>query len=110
MKKNLILKYINKFPGITLAKLTEISNFSKPSIYNYIIKLQNDNLIKRYYDVKNKKIYRLHPTKKGKELYLQNKIKFLLENNIISEVDAIAPCICDGCIYSKDKLNNLLFF
>lgn len=98
--KNILLKIINKNPGITFSELINITSFSKSTIFYHIKNLENDKLIIKYYN----KTYKLHPTKLGKEIYLQNKIKFLLDNNIIREENAIAPCICDGCIYFNDKL------
>lgn len=108
LKKNLILKYINIYPGITLARLMVLTDLSKPSICNYIKDLENENLIKKYYGETNKaNKYVIHPTKLGKDIYINEKINFLLKNKIIKESIAAAPCICDGCIYYKERLSDL---
>lgn len=103
MKNNQFLKYIIKNPGITITKLKEITTFSKNVILNQIKEFEKKELILKLYEKKNN-IYKIYVTKKGKQKYLKDKIKFLLENNIIYEENSLAPCICDGCIYYRDKL------
>lgn len=64
-----ILKIINENPGITFQELLKILSFSKGNLSIHLKNLEYDNFIIR------KKIneisFRLHPTKKGKDLYLQ---------------------------------------
>lgn len=101
MKNNQFLEYIIKNPGVTITKLKEITTF------NQINEFEEKKLILKLYE-KKKNIYKIYVTKKGKQKYLKDKIKFLIENNIIYEGSSLAPCICDGCIYYHDKLECVL--
>lgn len=102
--KNRILKIINKNPGITFNQIKEFTEFSKSKVYYHVKSLEDKKLIVKYSNENNKNNYRYHPTKLGKEIYLQNKVKLLLDKNILCEVGSLAPCLCDGCIFFCDNL------
>lgn len=70
-----ILKVINENPGITFQELFKILSLSKGNISIHLKNLEYDNLITR------KKIneinFRFHPSKKGKDFYLETLLNQL---------------------------------
>lgn len=103
MSKELILKYVNIYSKTKIFELIKITKLSELDIYSYIAELEREKLIKIVYN-KNSEVY---PTKLGREIYLNEKIRLLIENKIIEEKDSKAPYVCEGCIYFKDKLSDL---
>ncbi|MGL4769259.1 MAG: MarR family transcriptional regulator [Mycoplasmoidaceae bacterium] len=76
MKRKIeILKKINETPGITLSKLCEYLALTKGNISLHLKKMEKENLIKKYKTKDDKKIFKHHPTKKGKDLYLNIKLE-----------------------------------
>ncbi|MGL4861587.1 MarR family transcriptional regulator [Cetobacterium sp.] len=75
-----ILEKINESPGLTLTELAEEFLKSKASITFHLKKLEKEDLIKKYIVRDNKKYIRLHPTKKGKDRYLELKRYKITEN------------------------------
>ncbi|MGL5725316.1 MarR family transcriptional regulator [Cetobacterium sp.] len=76
MKRKIeILKIINETPGITLSKLCEYLVLTKGNISLHLKEMEKENLIKKYKTKNDKKVFKLHPTRKGKDLYLNTKLK-----------------------------------
>ncbi|MGL5277753.1 MAG: MarR family winged helix-turn-helix transcriptional regulator [Cetobacterium sp.] len=71
--KNRLLKQINETPGITHKELCELILTTKGNISIHLKNLENEKLIKKYIVEENKKRFRFHPTKKGKDLYLETE-------------------------------------
>ncbi len=65
-----LLNLINEHPGMTRKRLSECM---KANISEYLKTLEKEGLIKKF--AINKKIDRIHPTKKGKDSYLSEKLK-----------------------------------
>lgn len=86
MKRKIeILKKINETPGITLSKLCEYLVLTKGNVSFHLRTMEKEDLIKKYKTKDNKKIFKLHPTKKGKDFYLNTKlenIKNYKKNNL----------------------------
>ncbi|MGL5595605.1 MAG: ArsR family transcriptional regulator [Cetobacterium sp.] len=81
--KEKILKKINETPGITSSQLCEYFLLTKSNISIHLKNLEKEELIKKYL-VQDKKVrFRLHPAKKGKEIYLKKKklYTFILKTN-----------------------------
>lgn len=74
-----ILNLINEFPGISFKELSYFLSLSKGAISLHLKVLEEDGLIKKYLTNENKNTFRLHPTVKGKNLYLENKLKNLIK-------------------------------
>ena len=74
-----ILEKINENPGLTLPELSKIFLKSKGNISIHLKNLENEELIKKYQIKDNKKNFKLHPTKKGKEQYLKSKLEKIWE-------------------------------
>lgn len=106
MNKKLILKYINIYSEIGILELAKIMKISKLDVSNHIKELEIEKLIRITFK-KNNKNHKISPTKLGREVYLNEKIRLLIENKIIEEKDSKAPCLCEGCIYFKGKLSDL---
>ncbi|MGL4652721.1 MarR family transcriptional regulator [Cetobacterium sp.] len=70
-----ILFEINEAPGITLCELTKKMHLSKGSVSLCLKKLEEEKLIQRYGTFDDKRVFKIHPTKMGKDLY--SKIKFI---------------------------------
>lgn len=77
--KDSILKNINEIPGITLMELSRNIFGKKSNISIHIKKLEKEKLIIKYMVEDKKKNFRLHPTKKGKEIYLKAKLESILK-------------------------------
>lgn len=77
--KNKILEKINENPGLTSAELSKEIFKSKSNISIHLKNLEAEKLIKKYTIEYNKKIFKLHPTKKGKEKYLKIKLENLFK-------------------------------
>lgn len=73
--KDKILEKINENPGLTLTDLSNEFIKSKGNISIHLKNLEEEDLIKKYLTDNNKKIFKLHPTKKGKEKYLKLKLE-----------------------------------
>ena len=73
--KDKILEKINENPGLTSAELSKEIIKSKGNISVHLKNLEEEELIKKYQTEENKKIFKLHPTKKGKEKYLKLKLE-----------------------------------
>ncbi|MGL4934517.1 MAG: MarR family winged helix-turn-helix transcriptional regulator [Cetobacterium sp.] len=69
-----ILMIVNEQPGIYLNELCEEFKVGKSSISIYISLLCERGLIEKKYNISDKKRFRVHPTKKGKDIYLEEKI------------------------------------
>lgn len=89
-----------------MTELVKITKYSELYLYKCICELEEEGLIKKHYN-KNNKSYQIYSTKLGKEIYMKNKIDLLIKKKIIKEVDSLAPYICEGCVYYKEKLSNL---
>lgn len=76
--KNKILEKINKNPGLTSTDLSKEFIKSKGNISVHLKNLEKEELIKKYLIEDNKKMFKLHPTKKGKEEYLKLKLENLV--------------------------------
>ncbi|MGL5053787.1 MAG: MarR family transcriptional regulator [Cetobacterium sp.] len=70
-----VLYKINETPGITLCKLTKDMNLSKGSVSLCIKKLESEKLIQKFETFDDKRMFKIHPTKIGKDLY--SKIKLI---------------------------------
>ena len=70
-----ILRRINENPGITMCELTKGLELSKGSVSLCIKRLEEENLIQKYGTFDDKRVFRLHPTKIGKDLC--SKIKLI---------------------------------
>ena len=76
-----ILEKINENPGVTLIGLSKAFFKSKGNISIHLKKLEKEKLIKKHLQEENKKIFRLHPTKQGKEVYLKLKLEVVYRNH-----------------------------
>lgn len=74
-----ILRRINENPGITLCELTKGMELSKGSLSICIKKLEEENLIQKYGTFDDKRVFRLHPTKTGKDLCSRIKLMQILK-------------------------------
>ncbi len=74
-----ILRRINENPGITLCELTTGMELSKGSVSICIKKLEKENLIQKYGTFDDKRVFRLHPTKIGKDLCSRIKLMQILK-------------------------------
>ena len=72
-----ILKKINENPGITSSELSKEFSQTKGNICIHLKKLETEEKITKYISENNKRIFRLHPTKKGKDIYLKMKLEIL---------------------------------
>lgn len=72
-----ILKKINENPGITSIELSKELSKTRGNICIHLKKLETDTIIKKYRFENNKRIFKLHPTKKGKDIYLKIKLEAL---------------------------------
>lgn len=70
-----LLKLINETPGISFKELIYILSLSKGTISLQLKVLEKDGLIKKYLINENKNTFRLHPTVKGKNLYLKKELE-----------------------------------
>ena len=95
LNEYLILVYI--YCKLDLSKLTKLS---KKDLNNSLTELENKKLIR-------KSSVCINLTKLGKEVYMEEKIKNLIKNGILKEVESLAPFLCDNCIYYKNKLEHL---
>lgn len=73
--KDRILEKINENPGLTSRDLSKEFIKSKGNISIHLKNLEEEELIKKYPMEEKKKIFKLHPTKKGKEKYLKLKLE-----------------------------------
>lgn len=73
--KDKILERINESPGLTSSELSKEFIKSKGNISVHLKNLEKEELIKKYLIGDNKKMFKLHPTKKGKEKYLKLKLE-----------------------------------
>lgn len=73
--KDKILEKINENPGLTSGDLSKEFIKSKGNISIHLKNLEEEELIKKYPMEENKKMFKLHPTKKGKEKYLKLKLE-----------------------------------
>ena len=71
--KDKILEKINESPGLTSGELAKKFIKSKGNISLHLKNLEKNELIKKYLIKDNKKMFKIHPTKKGKEKYLKLK-------------------------------------
>lgn len=76
-----ILEKINENPGVTLTDLSKAFFKSKGNVSIHLKKLEKEKLIKKHLPEKNKKIFRLHPTKQGKDVYLKLKLEGIYRNH-----------------------------
>lgn len=79
--KDKILILINESPGIEPYKLCNLVHSNKSNISFHLKSLEEKELIERV-EINNKKVLKIHPTKKGKDLYLKLKFELLLKSNI----------------------------
>lgn len=100
LNKYLILKYLNIYYNLELNKLVKITKLSKIVVNDCLIELEETNLIK-------KNCINIYLTKLGKEVYMKEKIRRLIKDEILKETNALAPFICNNCIYYKEKLEDL---
>ncbi|MGL4868445.1 MAG: MarR family transcriptional regulator [Cetobacterium sp.] len=70
-----VLYTINETPGITLCELTKKMDLSKGSVSLCIKKLEEERLIQKLGTYEDKRMFKIHPTKIGKDLY--SKIKLI---------------------------------
>ncbi|MGL4946315.1 MAG: MarR family transcriptional regulator [Cetobacterium sp.] len=70
-----VLYMINEMPGITLCELTKKMSLSKGSVSICIKKLEEENLVQKFEIFDDKRVFKIHPTKIGKDLY--SKIKLI---------------------------------
>lgn len=70
-----ILFTINETPGITLCQLTKLMHLSKGAVSLCLKKLEEEKLIQKFETFDDKRIFKIHPTKIGKDLY--SRIKFI---------------------------------
>lgn len=80
--KDRILEIINEIPGLTLTALSKELVKSKGNISVHLKNLEKEELIKKYFIENNKKIFKLHSTKKGKEKYIKLKLEKYLESKV----------------------------
>lgn len=71
--KNRLIMKINENPGINSIDLSNEFFLTKGCISLHLKKLESKDLIERYKIYDNKKNLKIHPTKKGKDLYLKLK-------------------------------------
>lgn len=72
--ENILMK-VNENPGITLCELTKRMNLSKGSISICLKKLEAEKLIQKFGTAEDKRVFKVHPTKIGKDLY--SKIRLI---------------------------------
>ncbi|WP_407536486.1 winged helix-turn-helix transcriptional regulator [Cetobacterium somerae] len=75
--KDKILKRINENPGVTSIELSKEFFQTKGNISIHLKKLEKEASIKKYPLENNRKLFKLHPTKQGKEIYLKMKLEAL---------------------------------
>lgn len=75
--KDRILKQINEMPGLTLMQLSRNILKKKSNVSIHIKNLEKEKLIIKFISRYNQRDFRLHPTKKGKEMYLKIKLEIL---------------------------------
>ena len=78
---NQILIKINEVPGITPTELALCLSSSKSTISIYLKSLEREKLIKKYKVFTNKNITKIHPTKKGKDLYFKHKLDLVIKSS-----------------------------
>lgn len=78
--KDKVLILINEFPGIELWQLCNLAHLNKSNIFFHVKTLEEKELIERI-EIGNKKNLKIHPTKKGKDLYLKLKFESLIKAN-----------------------------
>lgn len=73
--------FINENPGIDLKMLCKVADLTKQNIIFHLNILEESGLIEKLkvLDVKGVKF---HPTKKGKDVYLQAKLDLLIKSSI----------------------------
>lgn len=74
-----LLKKINESPGVSVSELSKILIVTKGNISIHLKNLEKINLIKKYRDVENQRVLKIHPTKKGKDLYMNIKTQEILK-------------------------------
>lgn len=77
--KDKILGKINESPGLTSGEIAKEFIKSKGNISVHLKNLEKEELIKKYLIEDHKKMFKLHPTKKGKETYLKLKLERFLK-------------------------------
>lgn len=78
--KDKVIILINENPGIEITHLCTLTLLSKSNISILLKKLENNGLIEKQ-KIINKKNLKIHPTKRGKDIYLKIKLKSLLSIN-----------------------------
>ncbi|WP_330111408.1 winged helix-turn-helix transcriptional regulator [Cetobacterium somerae] len=77
-KTNLkLLNFINENPGLTQSEIGAKLNLSKGTISTFIKIAKNSNYV---FEIKKETKIKLHPTRSGKNLFLENSLKNLIEN------------------------------
>lgn len=72
--KNKLLIKINENPGLTFAEICDSFQLTKGNISIHLRNLEKEKMIIKYFSLSNKKV-KIHPTKKGKDIYLREKLK-----------------------------------
>lgn len=79
MKTNIkVLFLINEKPSISISELCSLTSLSKSNIVFHLKQLEKEGLIQKIEGKKNRS-FNIHPTKKGKDIYLKIKINQLLD-------------------------------
>lgn len=73
-----ILSLINEYPGLTLTELSLMLLKTKGNISIHLTNLEKQELVIKCKTEENRKNFRLHPTKKGKEIYLKMKLEMIV--------------------------------
>lgn len=69
-----LLKFINENPGVTQLKIAQEIGISKGSISIFVKKAKENNYI---LEIKKEQKVKIHPTKLGKDIVLENTLKNL---------------------------------
>jgi len=63
-----VLHYVNRQPGITMARLLEVLQLSKQTVSRLLKDLAAHEMIVRHSDVRDRRRQRLEPTERGRDL------------------------------------------
>ncbi len=69
-----LLKFINENPGVTQLEIAQEIGISKGSISIFVKKAKENNYI---LEIKKEQKVKIHPTKLGKDIVLENTLKNL---------------------------------
>src|SRR5699024_3840271 len=81
------LFYISKLPGISVKELLDLLEITKQGSHRTLSKLKDEKLIEEYQSNEDKRVKKLYPTAKGKDLVkILNREQMNLPKNTLHEV------------------------